>query len=147
MLLKIAKNQLPAYRAAYYTRNWPKHVLTVGLLDHYINRFKKHPEWEDKVNFYKTDSDIDDASFVFDNGFFIYFDSLTNNHQKLKAVIGRLNFQYEKIFHCIRDDFKDLVHEIIKEHSLEKIFDLGARAVFNADYDSSKSMYEALVKK
>ena len=51
--------------------------MTCGLLDHFIDRFQKFPEWEDKVQFLKLEgSQINDATFVFINGQHIYFDTL-----------------------------------------------------------------------
>lgn len=139
MLSKISKNYLPLYREAY-RKNWPKHTFTFGLIDHFIERINKHSEWENKVNFYQTcgsDKEIDeDATFVVDTGNWIYFDSLTNDHEKIKKILYQLKFEDEIFIHDVREDFKDLIYEFLREKSLEIVFDVKGILVANTQVES-----------
>jgi hypothetical protein len=130
MLTKILASDLPIYRRLYQLK-WPKYLVTCGLLDHFIDRFQKFPEWEEKVQFLKLEgSEINDATFVFINEQHIYFDTLEEPpFDKLNSLMNKLDYSEEKVFIGVRDAFRPFLDDLIRIHHLERTFDLGTRCM------------------
>lgn len=130
MLTKIIKSDLKIYRRLYQAE-WPKYLVSFGLLDHFIDRFNKLPEWEEKVQFLKTkESDINDGTFVFINGPHVYFDTLeTPPYSKLEKLMNKLDYSQEKVFIGVRDVFRPFIHDLIRIQYLEKTFDTGTKCM------------------
>lgn len=130
MLTKILASDLHIYRRLYQL-NWPKYLVTCGLLDHFIDRFQKFPEWEDKVQFLKLEgSQINDVTFVFINGQHIYFDTLEEApFETLNNLMKQLDYSQEKVFIGVRDVFRPFLDDLIRVHHLERTFDLGTRCL------------------
>lgn len=152
MLFKLSKNLLPIYRDAF-KRNLPKSTVSVGLLDYYIDRFNKHPEWENKVHFYgakDSKNQIDEqANFVVTLGSFgqfIYFDSLADTPDKiLLPILNELDYKDDKVFVAIQDEFRNLMHAVIDAHSLEKVYDSRAKIITITNYEALKPKFEQLI--
>jgi len=130
MLTKILASDLHIYRRLYQL-NWPKYLVTCGLLDHFIDRFQKFPEWEDKVQFLKLEgSQINDATFVFINGQHVYFDTLEEApFDTLNNLMKQLDYSQERVFIGVRDVFRPFLDDLIRVHHLERTFDLGTRCL------------------
>ena len=130
MLTKILTSDLQIYRRLYQSK-WPKFLVTCGLLDHFIDRFEKFPEWQKKVQFLKLDgSDINDGTFVFINGQHVYFDTLEEApFDTLNSLMNELDYTQEKVFIGVRDAFRPFLDDLIRVHHLERTFDLGTRCL------------------
>lgn len=130
MLTKILASDLHIYRRLYQLK-WPKFLVTCGLLDHFIDRFQKFPEWEEKVQFLKLGGDeINDGTFVFINGQHVYFDTLEEApFDILNSVMNQLDYSEEKVFIGVRDVFRPFLDNLIRVHHLERTFDLGTRCL------------------
>lgn len=130
MLTRILASDLQIYRRLYQLK-WPKFLVTCGLLDHFIDRFKKLPEWEDKVQFLKLDKpEINDGTFVFINGQHVYFDTLEEApFDTLQSVMNQLDYSEEKVFIGVRDVFRPFLDDLIRVHHLERTFDVGTRCL------------------
>jgi hypothetical protein len=140
-LLKLSSENLIHLSSIYRSANWPLHVVSVGAIEHFIRRFKKQPEWHEKVNFFSlNESWKKTGTFVMvnTNDQHVLFDTLEPTPFKtLRKTFEVLNFDDEKVFVSFRDIFRPLVYDVIRVHNLEVTFDNGTRLIYSPrlDYD------------
>lgn len=81
-----------------YSKNGPKYVPTIGLLDHFIYRFENHPQWMYKVEFLTTnESTLKSGTFVMVYAMvdarYIAFNSLESApYRNLQHLLNTLNY-------------------------------------------------------
>lgn len=134
-LLKIDKPDLHHLKSLYQ-RDWPLHASSYAIVDHFIDRFDKQPEWEEKVKFW-TLNDSWKATGTFamvnDNDQHIFFNTLEDPpYGSMSRTLELLNMEEEKVFIAFRDIFRPMIHDVIRVQNLEKTFDTGTRLVYRS---------------
>lgn len=132
-LIKISKQNLLILKRIYKI-DWPLHVVSYCAIDHFINRFEKQPEWEDKVKVWSLNEDWrENGTFamVNDNDQNILFNTLEPPpYSTLRRTLELLNYEGQKVFICFRDLFRPLVLDVIRVQNLEATFDSSTRCMF-----------------
>lgn len=117
-----------------YKVNWPNFVPTFGLLVQFIERFGKHPEWQEKVSFWTiNENTIKDGTFlmIYCN-YIVFFNSLeAAPYKNLEKLINTLDFCDEKKFWSIELHHVELIEKIIKSKNLEKSYDESSKCTFH----------------
>lgn len=133
-LIRIQKDQLPQLRNLYRA-DWPSCVTSYAVIDHFIDRFNKHPNWEGKVKFW-TLSDKWKASGTFaminENDNYIMFDTIESwPFPTLQRTLELLNYDRETAFISFREIFRPLVLDVIRVQNLEATFDSSTRLLYS----------------
>lgn len=147
MLNKLSKNLLPIYRDLYKF-NWPTYMPSYCVFQHFINRFNKHPEWEEKVKFLTLpDEDISDGTYALTYGPYIYIDSLESApFIQLEKLLYNMDIKSDQMFVNFRDDFRPLVLDLLRIKRMEKTFDCGYKiCYFDVDEEYIMSMQKRYV--
>lgn len=109
-----------------YAVDWPKYVPTFGLLGQFIERFEKHPEWQNKVNFLTiNDNSLNQGTFlmIYCN-YIVCFNSLEPApFANLEKLLNSIDFTEEKKFWSIEIHHGEVVEKVMKSKNLEKLFD------------------------
>ncbi len=118
-----------------YKVNWPKYVPTFALLEHFIERFAKHPEWQEKVKFLTiNESSLQGGTFlmIYCN-YIVSFNSLeAEPYTNLEKLLNDLDFSEEKKFWAMELHHVEVVEKIVKLQNLEKTFDETSKCTFHA---------------
>jgi hypothetical protein len=125
MLKKLNISELKVLRELYHV-NFPTSAPTIGLLDHFIDRFQNHPEWQDKVEFVALDdSCFKDGTFTMLYGQIFQFNTIAESpFTNLQKLMYSFDFnQYEDYkFWTVYEKFDEFVDELIERKKLEKAF-------------------------
>ncbi len=123
-----------------YKVNWPKYVPTFALLEHFIERLEKYPEWQDKVNFLTINEDsLKCGTFlmIYCN-YIVNFNSLeAEPYTNLEKLLNNLDFSEEKKFWAMELHHVEVVEKIVKLKNLEKTFDDSSKCTF---YDLNRDI-------
>lgn len=114
-----------------YAKNVPKYVPVVGLLDHFIDRFEKHPEWMDKIDFFTIDeSTLRSGTFLMHYAMIdttcISFNSLeAAPYRNLEHLLNSLSYSKEKFykFWTVSEEFRILIENLSRAKNFEKLED------------------------
>lgn len=132
-LQKIAKEDLPQLRDIFKA-DWPLQVVSYALIEHFIDRFEKKPEWEEKVKFLSLgDSWKKTGTFavVNENDLNITFNTLEPApYPILSRTLELLDYNQEMAFVSFRDVFRSVVFDVLRVHNLEATFDSGTRLIY-----------------
>ncbi|CAG9810899.1 unnamed protein product [Chironomus riparius] len=142
-LAKLSKTVLPIYRDLFKS-NWPKYMPSYCVLQHFINRFGQHPEWEEKVKFL-TLKDTLDGTYALIYGPYICIDSIeAPPYPKLEKLLYNMDLKSDQIFANFRDDFRPLVLDLLRIRKLKKTFDVGSKiCFFNVDEDYISGIWKS----
>lgn len=117
-----------------YKVNWPKYVPTFALLEHFIERFEKHNEWQEKVTF----STINEDSLKNGTFLMVYCDYIMNfnsleadPYENLEKLINDVDFTEEKKIWAMESHHAEVVEKIVKIQNLEKTFDDSSRCTLH----------------
>lgn len=103
------------------------------LIVHFIDRFEKKPEWEDKVKFWTlSDEWKQGGSFalVNENDRHIMFNTPWP-YTSLQRILELLDYDEEKVFVSFRDIFRPTVFNVIRVQNLQVTFDSSTRCVYS----------------
>lgn len=132
-LVNIPKQQLPILRNLYRS-NWPLHAVSYVAIEHFIERFDKKAEWQEKVKFMTISDDWQRSgtfAMVNENDQHILFNTLeAAPYSSLRKTLELLNYDQERVFICFRDIFRPLVFDIVRVQNLEVTFDSSTRCVY-----------------
>lgn len=132
-LLRISKKFLPHLRDIYKTE-WPLHAVSYAAIDHFIRRFEKHAQWEEKVKFWTLNNDwriTGTFAMVNDNDQHILFNTLESYpYPTLRRTLELLDYEQEKVFICFNDIFRPVVLDVMRVNNLESTFDSGSRITY-----------------
>lgn len=130
VLSAILKEDLPNLKKLYEVER-PLHVITTVAIGHFIERFKKKPEWTEKVTFWSLNDNWKvTGTFVMinTNDDHILFNTLEPSpYESLHKTLELINYDKAMVFICFRDVFRPIVLDIIRVRNLEIIFDSGTR--------------------
>lgn len=122
-----------------YEADKPLHVVTTVAIGHFIERFKKKPEWTNIVKFWSlNDSWKETGTFVMINANddHILFDTLEPApHKSLHSILDLIDYVKPMVFICFRDIFRPVVLDVIRVQNLEITFDSGTRTVYDSRHD------------
>lgn len=132
-LVRIATKNLEVLKGVCKI-DWPLHVVSYSAIDHFINRFRQHPSWEENVKFWTLNDEWrQSGTFVMENAIFghILFNTFQSwPHQSLRKLLESLNYEHEKVFVCFNDEFRSVVNDIVRVKNLEVTFDSGAKLIY-----------------
>lgn len=132
-LQKITKLQLVELRDLYRAE-WPLHVATFSAIVHFMERFEKHPEWEEKVKFWTLNDEWKQSgtfAMVNENDNHILFNTLEPwPYSSLQRTLELLDYDEPKVFISFRDIFRQIVHNVIRVQNLEIRFDSSTRCKY-----------------
>lgn len=117
-----------------YKVNWPKFVPTFGLLGHFIERFEKHPEWQEKVHFLTVNADsLESGTFLMNYcNYVVMFNSLeAAPYANLEKLLNVLDFTEEKQLWAMEVHHGQVVEKLVKSQNLEKLFDEGSKCTLH----------------
>lgn len=133
MFKKLTINEIKFLKDLYKV-DWPKFVPTFGLLAQFIERFEKHPEWQDKVHFSTVNNDsLKCGTFLMTYcKHIVCFNSLeASPYSNLEKLIKELDFSEEKKLWAIEECHVEVVEKIIKSQNLEKTFDESSKCTLH----------------
>lgn len=117
-----------------YKVNWPKYVPTFALLEHFIDRFEKHSDWREKVNFLTINEDsLKCGTFlmIYCN-YIVCFNSLeAEPYANLEKLLKDLDFSEEKKFWAMELHHVEVVEKLVKSQNLEKTFDESSKCTLH----------------
>lgn len=121
-LVKLSSSDLSQIKYLYKI-DWPRHIVTYNTLSNIHDRIIKNPELNEKVDFWSLSGDCrKHGTFVMIKSDVVYFDSLESKPNKeLKETLKLINFTSFTMFFYIRDDFKQLVYEVIEQRRLNML--------------------------
>lgn len=132
-LVVIESGDLPELKQLYDVQK-PLHATTTVLIDHFIKRFNKKPEWTKIVKFFSLNYDWKTTgSFVMinDRDDQIMFNTLEPApFPSLHKIFELLHF--DKPFELFADEiFETLLFDVIRKHDLEIVFNRKMKATLN----------------
>lgn len=127
-LRKIPVNQLSKLSELYKV-DWPLHITTYSTIRLFIDRFKNHPQWINKVDFLSFKDDWrTHGAFIMLHENRIFFNTLEpfpfNNLQRALCL---LQFNEILTFVNIRDALRLVVEDVIRIQHLEVLSDIGTK--------------------
>lgn len=129
----ILKENLPNLRKLYEVER-PLHVATTVALHHFIERFRKKPEWSESVTFWSfNDSWKKTGTFAMinRNDDHIFFNTLeAPPYKSLQRTLEVINYEKPMVFICFRDIFRPMVLDVIRVQNLEITFDNGTKTMY-----------------
>lgn len=118
----------------FYEIEKPLHVTTTVALNHFIERFRKRPEWSQLVTFLSyNDSWKKNGTFAMinRNDDHIFFNTLEESpYESLHRTLELINYDKPMVFICFRDLFRPVVLDVIRVQNLELTFDSGAKSMY-----------------
>ncbi|KAJ6639532.1 hypothetical protein Bhyg_12278 [Pseudolycoriella hygida] len=116
-----------------YKVDWPKFVPTFVLLSHFIERFDKNHEWQEKVHFLTVNiGSLKNGTFlmIYCN-YIVCLNSLeAAPYENLQILLNQLDFSEEKKFWAIEAHHADVVLKIQKSKNLEIVYDESSKCTF-----------------
>lgn len=112
--------------------NYPKHLNTTSIIQVFIERIEKYPQWNERVDFLVNDDDSWRSNGVFIliiKRSKIYFDTLEDApYPALKNALVALKMEENATFINISDRLRSLLLDIIRIQHLKIIHDIGTKA-------------------
>lgn len=132
-LSPIQKEDLPNLKKLYEAER-PLHVVTTVAIGHFIERFKKKPEWSEIVTFWSLDDEWKQTgTFVMINtndDHILFNTSEPSPYVSLHKTLQLINYDKPMVFICFRDIFRPTVLDVIRVRNLEISFDSGTRNLY-----------------
>lgn len=129
----ILKEFLPNLRKLYEIDH-PLHAVTTIAIRHFIERFKKKPEWEEKVKFWSLNGDWNKTgtfAMVNTNDNHILINTLEPwPYESLRKTLYLLNYDQPMVFVGFRDIFRPVVLDAARVQNLEITFDTGTKNIY-----------------
>lgn len=134
----ILKNSLPNLKKLYEVDK-PLHAVTTLAIRHFIERFDRKPEWEEKVKFLSLNDDwrkTGTFAMVNNNDNHIFFNTLEPwPYKSLRKTLDLLNYDQPIVFIGFRDIFRPVVFDVIRVQYLEMTFDTGTKNVYKENQE------------
>lgn len=132
-LLPISVEHLPTLRQLFEAQN-PLQLVTTTAIGHFIERFKKKPEWSKIVTFWSVnDKWKETGTFAMINTHddHIFFNTLEPfPYESLRKTLELIDYSRPMVFISFRDIFRPIVFEVIRTRNLHITFDSGARNLY-----------------
>lgn len=134
MLISLKKLKIENLRnlKELFSINYPKHLNTTSIIQVFIERIEKYPQWIERVEFLVNDDDSWRTSGIFIlviDGSKIYFDSLEDApYKELQSVLMSFKINETATFINISDRLRGLLLKIIRIKHLKIIHDIGTIA-------------------
>lgn len=129
----ILKQSLPSLKKLYEVDH-PLHAITTIAIHHFIERFKKKPEWEEKVKFWSLNDNWEKTgtfAMVNTNDNHILINTLESwPYESLRKTLDLLNYDQPMVFVGFRDIFRPVVFDAVRVQNLEITFDTGTKNIF-----------------
>lgn len=127
-ICKIPIDRLDHLRDIYKIA-YPSHIVTCSTIQLFIDRFKKHPEWIERVSFLSLNDDwIKNGTFVMICDSRIFCNTLEPSpYESLRQALLSLELDDEMTFVHLRDELRTVIFDVIRIQYFEVISDIGTK--------------------